>query len=231
MEWLEGEALGARIVRAPKRSRRAAASLPTSAGRCSRGSTRSISKKTGLDKLLDPMDAGSVRRPDLGALPGVPHAAADDRLRGALAARTPAEEAAHGTRAQRLPQRQLHGGRRAASLPCSTGRSRTSAIRCAISAGSAPIRGGSAAASCRSAASASTPICFAGYEEVSGHRGGSGAREVLGSVRLVLVGDRLSRDGRTLSHRPGPDRGAARHRPALVGMPGRLRRTCSSRGR
>ncbi len=98
-------------------------------------------------------------RADLGALSGIRHAATDDRLRRPLAARTSAAQVRADAGAQRLPQRQPHGVGRTVSLPCSTGRSPTSAIPCATSAGSARTPGASAAASCRSVASAPTRTC------------------------------------------------------------------------
>ncbi len=57
---------------------------------------------------------------------------------------------------------------------------------------------------------------FRGYESVSGSEGRSGAREVLGSVRLVLVGRRLSRHGGALPHRSRQNRRAARRSAGAV---------------
>ena len=143
------------------RSMRSGRSLPSNAARSSRGSMRSIWKTTGLGARLSRLSPGAVRAPDLGALSGARHAAADDRLHRALAARSPAADIRADARSQRLSQRQHHGVARQASSPCSTGRSPTSAIRCATSAGSAPTRGASDAANCRSAASAAMPTCSA----------------------------------------------------------------------
>ena len=118
--------------------------------------------------LLGTLTPGAVRRADLGALPQLRDAAADDRLRGALAARPAAGGEPAARSCTTTSATATSWCRAPAWSPCSTGRPRSSAIRCATSAGSAPTRGASAAAICRSAASVDYEDLFAGYEAVSG---------------------------------------------------------------
>ncbi|MDZ7684684.1 MAG: phosphotransferase family protein [Gammaproteobacteria bacterium] len=70
---------------------------------------------------------------------------------------------------------------------------------------------------------------FAGYEEESGYRIDPAAVkfwEVFGSI---LVGRRLPRHGRALPHGAGPDGGATCHRPPDQRVPGRLRQPADTR--
>ena len=86
MEWLEGETLGARIVRGEE----LAAVRPQLARQCGEILARIHGidlEATGLDRPARNADPGGVSRSDLEPLPVLRHPAADDRLRGALAAR------------------------------------------------------------------------------------------------------------------------------------------------
>ncbi len=159
MEWLEGETLGARIVRGEE----FAAIRPKLARQCGEVLARihaiDVAAAGLADRSAHPRPGGARPR-ELGPLQDVRDAAADDRLRGPLAAREPAAASSAPPRPFRLPQRQPHDlsgarhrrrprlGDRAPRRPAS-----------ATSAGCARTRGDSGGAISRSAASARSTIC------------------------------------------------------------------------
>ena len=222
MQWLDGETLGARIVRDPSFD----AIRPRLAEQCGEILARIHAidlKATGLEARLNRVTPEQYVRQTwerYQAL-GTPQPMID--FTGALAAGAPAAELRADAGPQRLSQRQHHGVGGTASSPCSTGRSPTSAIRCAISAGSAPTRGGSAAANCRSAVSVTIAICSAATSACP-VRTVDPAHvkfwEIFGSFWWAVRASRMAEHYRT-----GPDKTVERpgHRPAVVRMSGRLR--------
>ena len=228
MEWLDGETLGARIVRSealaevrppPRRGvRRGAGAHPRH-------------RRRGHRPRRDPRlhDARTVRPADVGPLPGNGHPAAHDRLHGAVAARPPAGRLRDGARAQRLPQRQLHGGRdghrrrpRLGGRPHRRPHAGPGLDLHELVALRRRRPGGRIRALRGPVPRLRTRI---------GEAGESGPGAVLGGLRLLLVGRRLPPDGGALPHGTRPERGAPRHRAAHLGVPGRLRQPADPRPR
>ena len=195
MEWLDGETLGARIVRSPELAEirpRLAEQCGAGAGAHPRHRPRG---QTGLDRVPRPHPAGGVRRADLAALPGLLDAAADDRLHRALAAGAPA-----GRRpSTRLVHNDFRNGnlmvsprrhRRGARLGARPHRRPDARPRLAVHQLVALRRERAAGGRLRRPRG-SVPRLRVGLGKTRRPRAG----EVLGGLRLVLVGDRLPADG------------------------------------